>query len=173
LGRSRRVTGLPPLITTFPISSSDQLALMALADQLRRARRRFRRGPTARGRLLFVGDDADGKRQLAEAVGYRAESPPLRMDWTEWDPDGDSRLAFDKAFSMARQQRIGVVVVHGAARFTPDEAARLAAAVDAIDWPLILIVTCEEQSDIERSITARLDRTICLQAPGLGANLSA
>jgi hypothetical protein len=165
LGRSRQVTGLPPLITVLPLSTDDQLELMGLADQLRRARRRFRAGPIVRGRLLLVGDDAPGKSQLEEAMAHRAQSPLLRMDWTDWDPEGDWTTAFDEAFSMARKRRDGVIVMNGGTRFSHDEAARLAAVIDVIDWPLILIFAAEQQHDLERAITARLTRTIRLQAP--------
>ena len=165
ISRSQQITGLPPLITSFQLSRADQLELMALADQLRRARRRFRPGPTVRGRLLFVGDDAPGKSQLEAAIAYRARSPLLRMDWVDWDPEGDWTKAFDEAFSMARKRRDGVIVINGGTRFSHDEATRLAAAMDKIDWPLIMIFAAEQHHDLERAITERLNRTIRLQAP--------
>jgi hypothetical protein len=163
--RSLDITGRPPLITSFPIPQSDQLALMAVADDLRRARRRFRAGPTTRGRLLFLGDDLVGKGFLGASIAYRADSSFLRIEGADRDPDRNARAAFTEAFSSARQGRCGVVMMSGGSLFDQDEALRLASAIDPVDWPLILICAATESGDLELAITSRLDRTIRLDTP--------
>jgi hypothetical protein len=164
--RTLDITGRPPLITSFPIAEGDQVALMDLADRLRRSRRRFRPGEPARGRLLFAGGDALGKAQLAASIAYRADSPLLNTDWTNWDSEGDREAAFSEAFALAKKRRIGVIVLNGlATRLTDEDARSLGSAIDAIDWPLVLIATVAEPRDLGWAITRRLDRTVRLDEP--------
>jgi hypothetical protein len=46
-----------------------------------------------------------------------------------------------------------------------DDAPWLASALDAVDWPLILVVTADDPRRLGSAITGRLDRTIRLDAP--------